>query len=202
MHTGGVPRVLNSMASGIDQKLINTLASAPMTAEAWAAALFEHQTFLSYVRPTANYAWQVLDFAGLPMAMWVGPTTERGKQLNLNLGNLTGLKVEGTNLEAAGLPGVKAPQVSFRSTNFRLALLTDAQLDGADFSNAKLEFTDFSRASLRGASFRNARIDNTDFENADLRDCDFTGASFNGPKLTGAKLDGAKGLTAELEGEK
>jgi uncharacterized protein YjbI with pentapeptide repeats len=172
---------------------------SPMSAEEWAAALAEHETFVRHARPGWGNRWQVLDVAGLPLAVWEGVTSEHGKQLNLNLGNLTGLTLDFAHLEAAGMPGVMAAGVSFRGANLRLALLTDAQLSGCDFSMARLDMTDFSRANLRGCNFKKAVVTDTDFENADLCDCDFTGASFKKPKLKGAKLDGAKGLPPESE---
>lgn len=187
----------------IDAALLASLAKGrePMTPEAWAAALAEHEVFVRRARPGWGNGWQVLDVSGLPLAVWQGVTADRGKQLNLNLANLTGLTLDFAHLEAAAMPGAWAKQVSFRGANLRLALLTDAQLEGCDFSMARLDSADFSRASLRGASFRKAIVTDTDFEGADLRDCDFTGASFKRPKLKGAKLDGARGLPREPDEE-
>ncbi|MFT3711381.1 MAG: pentapeptide repeat-containing protein [Archangium sp.] len=185
----------------MDPELLAKLTAGrpTMSAEEWANALAEHETFVRHVRPGWGQRWQVLEVAGLPLAVWEGRTSEHGKQLNLNLGNLTGLTLDFAHLEAAAMPGVMAVGVSFRQANLRLALLTDARLDGCDLSMSRLDMTDFSRASLRGANFKKAVVTDTDFENADLRDCDFTGASFKKPKLKGAKLDGAKGLPPESE---
>lgn len=170
-----------------------------MSAEDWAALLTDHATFLRHARPGSNGRWQVVDVAGLPLGIWEGPSSEQGKQLNLNLGNLSRLTLDGAQLEAAGMPGANATKVSFREANLRLALLADAQLEGCDFSKARLDLADFSRASCRGANFRGAMATDTDFENADLRDCDFTGATLVRPKLKGAQIAGAKGLPPERE---
>lgn len=178
----------------IDPDLLGRLGSAPMSAEAWRAALGEHEAFVRGARPGASSRWQVLEVAGLPLAVWSGSGSERGKQLNLNLGNLTGLVLDGANLTAAGMPRVFAERVSFRGAVLRLALLTDARLEGADFSGADLDLADFSRACLRDANFRGVTGTETDFENCDLRGADFTHAALLRPKLRGARLDGVKGL--------
>lgn len=72
-----------SPITGIDPELLGRLSSAPMSAEAWRAALVEHEAFVRGARPGAGSRWQVLEVAGLPLAVWTGSGSERGKQLNL-----------------------------------------------------------------------------------------------------------------------
>lgn len=180
--------------TGIDPELLGRLRGAPLGAEEWRTALAEHEKFVRATRPGASSRWQVLDVSGLPLAVWTGGSSERGKQLNLNLGNLSGLALDAANLTAAALPGVFAENVSFRGATLRLALLSDARLDGADFTGADLDLADFSRSSLRNASFRSVTGTETDFENCDLRGADFTGSQLLRPKLTGARLEDVKGL--------
>jgi len=175
--------------TGIDPALLDRLRGAPMGAEALRTALAEHEQFVRATRPGAGSRWQLLDVSGLPLAVWTGGTSDRGKQLNLNLGNLSGLTLDSANLTAAGLPGVFAENVSFRAATLRLALLTDARLDRADFTGADLDLADFSRASLRNANFQNVTGTETDFENCDLRGADFTGSQLIRPKMTGARLE-------------
>ncbi|MDP1915476.1 MAG: pentapeptide repeat-containing protein [Myxococcales bacterium] len=182
--------------SGIDPDLLTRLTGAPMSADAWRAALTAHETFVRAASPRENH-WQVLEVAGLPLAMWTGGGTEHGTQLNLKFGNLTGLILDGAQLDAAAMPGVLAEQVGFRGATLRFALLTDARLTGADFSGATLDGADFSRASLRNVNFSNAVGADVDFENCDLRGADFTNAAMQRPKLKGAQLDGVKGLAVE-----
>lgn len=180
--------------SGIDPETIAKLRGAPLSAEAWSERLAEHELFVRDARPGWGNRWQTLEVSGLPLAVWQGVTSEKGKQLNLNLGNLTGLTLDFAHLEAAAMPGVLAEKVSFRGAILRIALLTDAKLDGADFSMARLDMADFSRSSLRGCSFKKAVVTDTDFENCDLEGADFTGASFKNPKFSGANLKNVKGL--------
>lgn len=176
----------------LDGALAARLTGAPLTAEAWGALLERHQRFVRQARPGAGDRWQVLDVAGLPLALWSGGQSD--DQLNLKFGNLTGLSLEGARLIAAAMPGVLAKNVSFRGANLRLALLTDARLDGASFEGAELDLADFSRSSLRDANFRGVTGTEVDFEGCDLTGADFTGAQLLRPKLGGAKLDGARGL--------
>lgn len=193
LHFVSSSRVSQCM-SGIEPDLLTRLTGEPMSADAWRAALTEHETFVRAASPRSNH-WQVLEVAGLPLAVWTGGGHEHGKQLNLNLGNLSGLVLDGAGLEAAAMPGVLAEKVSFRGAALRFALLTDARLDDADFSGATLDGADFSRASLRNVNFRNAVGAEVDFENCDLRGADFTNAAIHRPKLKGAKLDGVRGLS-------
>ena len=178
--------------SGLDRELIARLTQAPMSPEAWRALLERHGSFVRQTRPSASSGWQVLDVAGMPLAMWTGGQSD--DQLNLKFGNLTGLSLEGARLVAAAMPGVLAEKVNFRGASLRLALLTDARLDGADFEGAELDLADFSRASLRTANLKGVTGSETDFENCDLSGADFTGAELVRPKFTGARLDGVKGL--------
>ena len=180
--------------SGIEPDTIARLRGPPLAAEAWSELLAEHEVFVRHARPGWGNRWQVLEVSGLPLAVWDGVQSDQGKQLNLNLGNLTGLTLDFAHLEAAAMPGVLAEHVSFRGAILRIALLTDARLDGADFSMARLDMADFSRSSLRGACFKKAVVTDSDFENCDLTGADFTGASFKNPKFSGAKLEGVKGL--------
>lgn len=179
----------------IDRELIARLTRPPMSREAWEAALLAHDEFVRDAKPAWGSGFELLSVSGLPLAVWKGPPASAGKQLNLNFADLRGLPLEWANLSCAAFPGVIAEGQSFRGATLTYALLTDARLDGADFSLARLGDADFSRSSLRGASFRKAVVTDADFE-----DCDLTGADFRGAtrleriRLKGAKLDGVRGL--------
>lgn len=177
--------------SGLDPRLVASLTGPPLEPDAWHALLARHQVFIRRTRPGASQRWQVVEVAGLPLAIWPGGGDD---QLNLKFGNLTGLALDGARLIAAAMPGVLAENVSFRAANLRLALLTDARLDGASFEGAELDLADFSRSSLRGAILRGTTGSETDFEDCDLRGADFTGAQLLRPKFRGALLDGVTGL--------
>lgn len=181
----------------IDRDLIASLTRPPMSRDEWEQALLDHAEFVRDVKPGWGSGFQILSVSGLPLAVWTGNPSDVGKQLNLNFADLRGLPLEWTNLACAAFPGVMAEGQSFRGATLTYALLTDARLDGADFSLAKVGDADFSRASLRGASFRKAIVTDTDFEGCDLTGADFRGATrLERARFKDAILDGALGLDA------
>jgi uncharacterized protein YjbI with pentapeptide repeats len=183
--------------TGIDRGAVEQLRQPPITAAAWRSIVRDHDEFVATAKPGIFGKWQVLEVAGLPLAVWGGETSKQGKQLNLNLGNLTGLDLSWAPLPFAALPGVFAEGIVFRGATLSSSLLTDARLDRADFSMTKCERADFSRSSLRGASFKKALLIDTDFEDCDLEGADFRGARVKGARLVGAKIEKAIGLTAD-----
>ena len=60
------------------------------------------------------------------------------------------------------------------------AKLTNANLEGVNFSGARLDGVDFSYANLRGAILRGA-----DFAGSNVEEADFTGADLSGADLSG-----------------
>ncbi|MFV8749696.1 pentapeptide repeat-containing protein [Nannocystaceae bacterium ST9] len=184
--------------AGIDHAFLRSMTQSPMSAEDWRRCLDEHAAFLDSCQYARWGSWQVLSVSGLPLAVWDGTTGSEGKQINLNFANLTGLSLEWACIPCAGLPGVMAEGVCFRGAELSRSLLTDAALDGADFSLARLDHVDFSRASLRGANFKKAIVSDADFENCDLRGADFRGAKFARTRLVGANTEGALGLPASM----
>lgn len=179
----------------IDKEWVARLTRPPMSRDEWELALAAHAEFVREVKPSWGSGYQLLSVSGLPLAVWRGRQSEVGTPLNISFADLRGLPLEWANLVCVALPGVIAEGQSFRGASLGYALMTDARLDGADFSLVKAGDADFSRSSLRGASFRKAMITDADFE-----DCDLTGADFRGAtrldriKLKGAKLDGVLGL--------
>lgn len=180
--------------STIDHALLRSLTQTPMPLEEWKAHVRAHAAFLDGCAGQSWGRWQVLSVSGLPLAVWNGPSSETGTQLNLNLANLRGLPLEWACLACAAFPGVNAAGQSFRGAELGRVLLTDAMLDDADFSLARLEHADLSRASLRRASFRKAILTDADFERCDLRGADFRGARLRGARFPGALTEGALGL--------
>lgn len=67
--------------------------------------------------------------------------------------------------------------------------LSDATLDGLDFSSADLQRAIFTRASLRGSSFQGAMISSARFTRADIRGARFDDATVDGADFTLAKKD-------------
>lgn len=179
----------------IDHDLLRILVPPPLDPEEWKQRLRAHEEFLHAIGSTPwGCGWQVLDLSGLPLAVWEGPRAEEGVQLNLNIGNLEGLSLQFARLACAAFPGVHGPAVSFRGADLSHALLTDALLDGADFSSATMNHADLSRSSLRSANFRRAMLVDADFENCDLTGANFRGANVRNARFDGATLDAVVGL--------
>lgn len=176
----------------IDAQLVRSLSATPIDPNVWRAMVGEHRRFLDGKQ--SHYGtWELLSAAGLPLALWKGPKSATGTQINLSFGNLQGLDLTWAVLPCAAMPGVNATGQSLRGAVLSRSLLTDSQLDDTDFSLAKLEYVDFSRSSLRNACFRKALLMKADFENCDLTGADFRGAKLEGAKFPGAILDGVLG---------
>lgn len=183
----------------IDRDLLRRLHQPKMSEATWREHLREHGRWLDTARPHGwGVRFELLSVSGLPLAVFKGKTSTEGKQLNLNLANLSGLSVEWAVLPYAAFPGVLAEGVGFRGATLKRCCLTDGFFDRADFTMAQLEDADFSRSSLRGACFRKAQLHDADFEGCDLTGADFRGARMRGTKFPGAILSGALGLPENL----
>jgi uncharacterized protein YjbI with pentapeptide repeats len=96
----------------------------------------------------------------------------------------------------AGKPGGRRATLSFiiaSGYDCDGRLLTDARLDGSDFSGTSFVGADLSRASLYCAN-----LSRCDFRRARLQRCDLRGATFAGASLVGANLDQADMRAAVL----
>ena len=85
------------------------------------------------------------------------------------------------------------------------AILTGADLTGAQLGGLAGMAADFRDAvmvgvTLSGAKMKNARLDGADLSNSDLSGTDFSGASLRGAVVVGANLSAASLKDADLEG--
>src|SRR6267143_2148787 len=82
--------------------------------------------------------------------------------------NLTGVQLEGSNLERSW----------FHSANF-----SRANLRGVNFSECNVKCVDFSDADLEGANFAGAAVESLLLDGANLKGVNFAGASAYGYEL-------------------
>ena len=83
------------------------------------------------------------------------------------------------------------------------AVLSGADLRGADLSGSDLTSTDLSGSNLHGADLRDAKLDNANLSGANLRDANLTGTVLQDSNLTnlisieGADFTGVSDLSSE-----
>lgn len=111
-----------------------------------------------------------------------------GRFFHLLYGNLSKMNLENINLSSACLIGLYAPEHSFVGTQLRNACITDASLNGCDFSGCNLEGTVFSRSDLSGAIFSQANLKQANFENCILDRATFKNCKTNLAIFTNASL--------------
>lgn len=94
-----------------------------------------------------------------------------------------------------GRSGANLHKTVHPNSDFRRAILEDADLTESNF-----EGSDFSRASMRGANLMKSNFDNCDFRGADLKKAKMNMADFRNCKLSGADLRGIRGRYAIWDG--
>ena len=129
---------------------------------------------------------------------------------------LSGLKFIGMYLRGASIPGI-----TFDRSDFSLAEIQEADLEGGKFTEARFDFVRGENVNLNGAKLRRSRhyfadyknakfsaadlslsnmvyatlsgadLSNANFSNANLSFVDFSGANLAGADFTGAILNGA-----------
>ena len=120
--------------------------------------------------------------------------TERG-WLKGDTGILTGVTLEGVNLEGADLGGVNLAGADLGGAN-----LTGAKLGGAKLTGAKLWDANLAGASLVGANLDGVNLWGANLSGAYLRISNLSGANLGGANLAGANLWGANLAGAKLKG--
>lgn len=93
-----------------------------------------------------------------------------------------------------------APVARLEGANLRYGLARGALLSEAQLPGANLQGTDLTEASLSGADLRGANLSEAKLQRADLQGACLTGASLRGADLEGAKLQGAALNGADLHG--
>ena len=114
---------------------------------------------------------------------------EEGLELFDDVAEMAGtpgeLTVEWTSLAAVWLVSVEP---DFAGWLYRVGLLPQISLSGADLRGAYLRGADLRGAYLRGADLRGADLRGADLRGAYLRGADLSGAYLRGADLSGAYL--------------
>jgi uncharacterized protein YjbI with pentapeptide repeats len=106
--------------------------------------------------------------------------------------DISGADFSGANLTRAKLVRCRAIGTQFRMAVLYEADLTDAVMSKTNFSGALMTGATMTRAQLEEANFSRALLAETNLEDSDLINADLQATMMVGAKLTGARLDGAK----------
>jgi hypothetical protein len=178
------------------------MSSDLVSATEWRALLEDHALWLKTGGGEGDGSmpdgyeppWNVVNVAGLALAVYTGQSGASGKQAVLRLRRLTSDQTRGLSIAWADLTACVGESLDFSDANLIGCCATDAFLPGARLRAADLRLADFSRTDLRGADLTGANLELADFQNADLTNADFTGARISGINLKGAKVTGVRGF--------
>ena len=118
-------------------------------------------------------------------------------------GDLSHVNLGGSNLEQAGLSGVRleriwAHQTIFDDASLTRANLRNAMLFGARFRGANLRHADMRGANLTSADFTDADLSGALLDGADADHAVFNGAQMKGTSMKGTRAREARGLKGRL----
>lgn len=119
--------------------------------------------------------------------------------------NWNNCQMEGVQLVAADLRGVRLRNAFLIGADLRGAQLGAADLAYANLANAKLSTAKLEQAVLVGANLRHTDLSQTALDNANLaysilRESNLSGANLQGANLSNADLHGAKIEGMNIEG--
>lgn len=130
------------------------------------------------------------------LAIW--QRENEGITLDLSECSLTGLRLEGVNLNYVSLHNSDLSGADLNSAKIFHADLTGAILDAASFESARLYCTDLSGATIRRANFRYADFSVVGAQNVDLTGSDFYRASLSEVGMQSSSLVGISFSAAML----
>lgn len=110
-------------------------------------------------------------------------------QHNLNLLNLPGTDLSGTNFHSAQLQKTNFQGANLHNSDFGKASLTKANLRDANLSKAYFNHADLEGADLRGADLSYAYLSNANLRGANLCGANLTGAKVGDEQLALAKTN-------------
>ncbi|MDZ8184035.1 MAG: serine/threonine-protein kinase [Nostoc sp. ChiSLP02] len=108
---------------------------------------------------------------------------------NLNLLNLQGADLSGTNFHSAQLQKTNFQGADLHNSDFGRASLTRANLKDANLSKAYFNHTDLEGADLRGADLSHAYLTNANLRGANLCGANLTNAKVSDEQLALAKTN-------------
>jgi uncharacterized protein YjbI with pentapeptide repeats/serine/threonine protein kinase len=120
-------------------------------------------------------------------------------QCDLQMVNLEGAGLLGSNLGYANLQGARLKGAQLEYAQLWYANLQDARLDGAQLWSANLTGANLENAQLWGSNLGNANLRNAKLARANLKGALLESAFLQGANLAGANLQGANLKDANLE---
>lgn len=108
---------------------------------------------------------------------------------NLNLLNLQGTDLSGTNFHSAQLQNTNLQGANLQNTDFGRASLTRANLRDANLNKAYFNHADLEGADLRGSDLSNAYLTHANLRGANLCGANLTGAKISDEQLALAKTN-------------
>lgn len=150
---------------------------------------FRAETKRRWAQRMANIAAPDLKFADLRRANL--------RKAFLSSADLRGANLDGANLFGARLQGARLGCWDVEETeedactNLRRAVLTGAQMQGADLGGAQLQGADLRRAAMQGADLSGVNMPGADLTGADLRYAILRGALVRESSLRGAQMQEA-----------
>jgi serine/threonine protein kinase, bacterial len=108
---------------------------------------------------------------------------------NLNLLNLQGADLSGTNFHSTQLQKTNLQGANLHNSDFGRASLTKANLKDANLSKAYFNHADLEGADLRGADLSNAYLSNANLRGANLCGANLTSAKISDEQLALAKTN-------------
>ncbi|WP_066374773.1 MULTISPECIES: serine/threonine-protein kinase [unclassified Anabaena] len=108
---------------------------------------------------------------------------------NLNLLNLQGADLSGTNFHSSQLQHTNLQGANLHNTDFGRASLTRANLRDANLNKAYFNHADLEGADLRGADLSNAYLTHANLRGANLCGANLTGAKISDEQLALAKTN-------------
>jgi serine/threonine protein kinase, bacterial len=110
-------------------------------------------------------------------------------QHNLNLLNLQGAELSGTNFHSSQLEKTNLQGANLHSSDFGRSSLNRANLRDANLSKAYFSHADLEAADLRGADLSYAYLNNANLRGANLCGANLTGAKISEEQLALAKTN-------------
>ncbi|MCV3216478.1 serine/threonine-protein kinase [Plectonema radiosum NIES-515] len=110
-------------------------------------------------------------------------------QHNLNLLNLQGAELSGTNFHSSQLEKTNLQGANLHNTDFGRSSLNRANLRDANLSQAYFSHADLEAADLRGADLSYAYLNNANLRGANLCGANLTGAKISEEQLAVAKTN-------------
>lgn len=117
------------------------------------------------------------------------PQSLRFESANLTRTNLTNAMMSGADLTGANLRSAFLTKVQLESSILGEADLTSSNLEGVNFRNASLVWTQLYHAKLSSADLTNTNLSSANLAYADLTDAQLSGADFSRVTLCGAMFE-------------